>query len=195
MRRRHTEYVLPPRQGNSDSLPERRGSEKQKCRQNASRAGDQHRLAYGNILGEKPCVGGDALPAAARDKEGGEGAFGENTRTAERPHHRRPRAFHVDELAAHRLAPVARVRRRDANRVFQEHCRSLTEMRFQHRCHPLQKAGCCTIERWRASVNWALANSNPFGVNRYVCRGGTPSSVATQRASSNECFSRRMRMG
>jgi hypothetical protein len=51
------------------------------------------------------------------------------------------------------------------------------------------------MERGRASASLALANSNPFGVNRYVWRGGTPSSVATQQASSKEYLSRRMRMG
>jgi hypothetical protein len=63
-----------------------------------------------------------------------------------------PRAFHVVELAPHRLAPVARVGRRDANRRFQEHPRSLAEMRFQQHFHPRQKAGCRTIEGGRASA-------------------------------------------
>jgi len=99
-----------------------------------------------------------------------------------------PRAFHVAELAHHGAAPVARVGRRDANRGFQEHSRSLPELHFQHDSHPLEKAGCRTMERGRASASLVLATSNPFGVSRYVCRGGTPSSVATQQASSNKYF-------
>ena len=91
--------------------------------------------------------------------------LGEDAGAAQCPGEPRPRIFHVVQFPEHRLAPVTSIWRRDVNRGFQEHCRSLAEVRFQHHSHPIQKAGCRTTARGRASANLLRANSNPSGVS------------------------------
>ena len=157
---------VPAFERNAQCLPEWWGGKKHERCQDEPYGSDQDCSADGDTSFKQVHVRCDEVPPAARKKEGNQGVLHHHACPAESPRERCPLAFDKAQFAAHGPAPLARFRRRHADRVIQEKRGGVTERQFLHNPQPLLKTGCWTIQRERASSSCVRASSRPSGVRR-----------------------------
>src|SRR5271169_6500951 len=111
--------------------------------------------------------------------------------TSECPKQRGPIAFNKVHFAQHCVSPLPNSGWGPSDRSGQ-YCRSQSSNRHQL-LTPLN-AGC-TRERLAFDGDSWRANCNPEAVSLYMCRGGLPASVVSQRVSKSARSAKRIRIG